>query len=147
MILVIRAILALVFLASCFLVITDVLDHNHNHHSVTVSFVRSTRLTAEGEKALESVVMEMKRNPRLAIRVIGHTAPDGDEMANLDLSRRRAHVVADALVAAGLDPETLLEVDGRGGKNPPEQENGESESTWKRRAARVELLISREPVE
>ncbi len=59
-------------------------------------------------------------DPRLAgrrIRIEGHTDSIGSDAANLDLSRRRARAVGEALVAAGVDG-ARLDLEGYGARRP-----------------------------
>lgn len=51
------------------------------------------------------------------VRVVGHTSTEGAEDYNLDLSRRRAQAVVDALVARGFDGERVS-ADGMGETQP-----------------------------
>ena len=52
------------------------------------------------------------------MRIVGHTDSDGDAAANLDLSRRRATAVKNALTTEfGIDA-ARMEADGRGESQP-----------------------------
>jgi len=55
-------------------------------------------LTAESDAAIAEAAKLLKDNPGLEIYVVGHTDSVGGYDTNLDLSRRRAQAVVDALV-------------------------------------------------
>lgn len=56
-------------------------------------------LTAESDAAITEAAKLLKDNPDLQIYVVGHTDSVGGYDTNLDLSRRRAQAVVDALVS------------------------------------------------
>jgi OmpA-OmpF porin, OOP family len=55
-------------------------------------------LTAQSDAAIAEMATLLKENPGLDIYVVGHTDSVGAYQANLDLSRRRAEAVVNALV-------------------------------------------------
>ncbi|MCB9683041.1 MAG: OmpA family protein [Alphaproteobacteria bacterium] len=83
--------------------------------------IRFTGTTAElqtGSYALlDEVARVIKDLPDVRVRVEGHTDATGDESADMALSRRRAEVVFDYLVAKGV-PSDRLTVEGYGGTRP-----------------------------
>ena len=56
---------------------------------------------------LDAVVMVLKRNPSLKIRIEGNTDNIGTEEYNMGLSDRRAKAVMEYLVKAGIDQSRL----------------------------------------
>lgn len=56
-------------------------------------------LTAESDAAIAEAARLLKDNPGLEIYVVGHTDSVGGYDSNLDLSRRRAQAVVDALIS------------------------------------------------
>jgi len=56
-------------------------------------------LTPESDVAIAEAAKLLKDNPGLEIYVVGHTDSVGGYDSNLDLSRRRAQAVVDALVS------------------------------------------------
>ena len=79
--------------------------------------------------------------PRVAIKVIGHTDSQGSEMTNLQLSISRAEAVAEYLRQRGIALERLS-ADGHG-EAEPLASNATEEGRMRNR--RVELILSRQP--
>ena len=83
-----------------------------------VYFVRgSDELTPDSGPVLAQVKAELTRRPAPEIAVIGHTDRVHTVQANDELSLKRALVVKNMLLAAGLD-EKQIEVSGRGEREP-----------------------------
>lgn len=66
--------------------------------NVYFEFAAAT-LTGESDAAIEEMARLLRDNPALEIYVVGHTDSVGSYEANLDLSRRRAEAVVQALVS------------------------------------------------
>lgn len=62
----------------------------------------SAFLEEPAQQALGQVATYIKANPRVPVLVVGYADPRGSAEANMILSRLRARVVADALIAAGV---------------------------------------------
>ena len=63
---------------------------------------------------LKKLQQVLKDNPTVKIKIVGHTDSDGDDKSNLDLSKRRAASVKNALVKDfGIDA-ARIETDGKG---------------------------------
>lgn len=60
----------------------------------------------------------LKANPSLHINIIGHTSSDGDDVMNLELSRKRAAAVKAMLVAEFGIEESAIETAGKGETQP-----------------------------
>lgn len=73
--------------------------------------------TAESEAQLPAVVTEVAAVPAVEVIVIGHTDRVGTVEANDALSLRRAQVVRDRLIAAGVTSDKIIAV-GRGEREP-----------------------------
>ena len=66
-----------------------------------------TSLSPASAPALEVTARLLKANPEIRILIVGHSDNQGTLEANIDLSRRRAEAVRDALVGLGVAPERL----------------------------------------
>jgi len=67
---------------------------------------------------LDQIALVMKAHPEVKkIRIEGHTDSDGSDEGNLDLSKRRAKAVLDAIVARGVEV-SRLESEGFGDTKP-----------------------------
>lgn len=85
----------------------------------------SARLTADGYRLLHQIAAQLLRQPDLRIEVAGHTDSTGSSKHNRALADRRAGVVRDFLVAAGV---ATSRIDQRAyGATRPETENGTDE--------------------
>jgi OOP family OmpA-OmpF porin len=78
----------------------------------------SATITGESAPVLQEIATVMKRNPGWKLRVDGHTDSIGGSVPNLDLSRRRAAAVKQALVARFSIASDRLTTDGFGASRP-----------------------------
>lgn len=90
--------------------------------------------------ALDEIAALTTRDvPGAALTVLGHTDSVGSDPYNMDLSKRRAVAVLQALVTRGLDPNSLTAI--AIGKRQPIADN--ATSLGRARNRRVEFLVSR----
>lgn len=68
----------------------------------------------ESYGTLKEIAAVLQENPTVKIRIVGHTDSDGDDKSNLDLSKRRAASVKDALVKNFSVDAARIETDGKG---------------------------------
>jgi outer membrane protein OmpA-like peptidoglycan-associated protein len=94
---------------------------------------------AEAGPLLDTIAGELRRTAQnIALTVLGHTDNIGSDAYNIDLSRRRAFNVMQALVVRGVDPQTVSIV--AVGRQQPATSNDTEEGRAKNR--RVEFLVS-----
>ena len=74
---------------------------------------RSAQLDAPAQGVIAQAAKRANNRPTSKVEVIGYTDSGGSPPANLALSRQRAQVVADGLVANGVAPIRLIRT-GRG---------------------------------
>jgi OmpA-OmpF porin, OOP family len=80
--------------------------------------VNSDKIKGESYGTLKEIAQVLKENPDLKIKINGFTDSDGDDKANLDLSKRRAAAVKQSLVKDfGIDA-SRIETDGKGEAEP-----------------------------
>ena len=86
-------------------------------HGIYFDFGQATLLPAS-QPALAAVAALVKDNPSWTLRIEGHTDDVGGAAYNLDLSKRRANAVRDALTSAYGLPPARLQASGLGAGKP-----------------------------
>jgi outer membrane protein OmpA-like peptidoglycan-associated protein len=76
-----------------------------------------TTLTAESRAQVPDILATVKSRPAPEVSIVGHTDTTGGAASNVELGLRRAALIRDQLVAAGLD-QRLVEVASHGETNP-----------------------------
>ncbi|MEI6050462.1 MAG: OmpA family protein, partial [Bacteroidota bacterium] len=101
--------------------------------------VNSDKLKPESYSTLKEISDILKENPGLKVQVVGHTDSDGDELSNLDLSKRRGASVKNELVNKfGVDA-ARLEADGKGESQPLTDNNSAVNKAKNRRVEFISL--------
>lgn len=78
----------------------------------------SDKVKAESYGTLKDIAAVLAENPTIRVKIIGHTDSEGDDASNLDLSKRRALTVKEALIKEfGIDA-SRMETDGKGESQP-----------------------------
>jgi hypothetical protein len=97
-------------------------------------------LDDSGKESIDKIAQLLTHNyPGHRVIVRGHTAPGGDEEANVHLSLARAQAVMQYLKAVHeIDPNRLLAA-GAGSSKPPRRKPGESPRAFRYRLSRVEF--------
>lgn len=80
--------------------------------------VNSDKIKPESYGVLKEIGTVLKENPTIKVKIIGHTDSDGDDAKNLDLSKRRAASVKNALSAEFGIEAARMETDGKGEAQP-----------------------------
>ncbi len=101
--------------------------------------VNSDKIKPESYGVLKEIGTVLKENPTVKVKIIGHTDSDGDDTQNLDLSKRRAASVKNALATEfGIEP-SRMETDGKGESQPSEPNTTPQGKTNNRRVEFVKL--------
>jgi outer membrane protein OmpA-like peptidoglycan-associated protein len=103
--------------------------------------VGSSALSPHGANKVREVAAVLKQYPDSDVYIRGYSSSEGDYQANFDLSRRRAQVVRNELIAAGV-PSNRLWSEGMGISNPVASNDTEAGRVLNRR---VELHIVPRP--
>ena len=101
--------------------------------------VNSDKLKPQSAGTLKEIAGILTENPELKIRIVGHTDADGNDAANLDLSKRRAAAVKNALVAAYSMEAGRIETDGKGEKEPVAPNDNGTNKALNRRVEFIKL--------
>jgi outer membrane protein OmpA-like peptidoglycan-associated protein len=80
--------------------------------------VNSDRLKGESYGSLKEIAGVLAENADLKVQIVGHTDSDGDDKSNLDLSRRRAAAVKNALAEQFKIDAGRMDTDGKGEGEP-----------------------------
>ena len=80
--------------------------------------VNSDRIKGESYGSVKEIAAVLTENKDLKIQIVGHTDSDGDDAANLDLSKRRAASVKAALANEFKIDASRMETDGKGESQP-----------------------------
>jgi outer membrane protein OmpA-like peptidoglycan-associated protein len=78
-------------------------------HTIYFDFNKSDIRPSEEHK-IDSVAQEIRDYEHEHVTVAGHTDSSGPDAYNMELSKRRVHVIAEALIERGIKKEVLNEV-------------------------------------
>lgn len=101
--------------------------------------VNSAEILPASYGVIKEIGALLKSNPTLHINIIGHTSSDGDDAANLELSKKRAAAVKAMLVKDfGLDPAAIA-TEGKGETAPVADNSTKEGKALNRRVEFIKL--------
>jgi len=101
--------------------------------------VNSAGIKPESYGVLKDIANVLKENADVKIKIIGHTDTDGDDAKNLDLSKRRAEAVKNALVQEFAIDESRMQTDGKGETQPVDKNDTAEGKANNRRVEFIKL--------
>jgi len=101
--------------------------------------INSADIKPESFGILKEIADVLSANPDVKIAIIGHTDSDGDEKHNLDLSKRRAASVRQALIDNFGISGDRMQTDGKGESQPAESNDTPAGKAANRRVEFVKL--------
>ncbi len=101
--------------------------------------INSDKIKPESYGVLKELGTVLKENAAVKVRIIGHTDSDGEDAKNLDLSKRRAASVKNALQTEFGIEATRMETDGKGETLPVAPNNNTEGKANNRRVEFVKL--------
>lgn len=99
--------------------------------------VNSDRVRADSYGSLKEIAGVLAETADVKVTIVGHTDSDGDEAANLDLSKRRAASVKNALVSQFKIDAGRMDTDGKGESEPVDRNDN---AAGKANNRRVEFI-------
>ncbi|MFM6924765.1 MAG: OmpA family protein, partial [Ferruginibacter sp.] len=101
--------------------------------------VNADKVKPESYGTIKGIADVLNENPGVRIKIIGHTDADGNDAANLDLSKRRAAAVKNELVKTfGIDA-LLVDTDGMGESRPVAPNDSPANKALNRRVEFIKL--------
>ena len=94
---------------------------------------------SESYTTLKEIAAVLKENPAVKIKIIGHTDSDGDDNANMDLSKRRAASVKSSLVKVFSIDASRIETDGKGEIEPVAPNDNSTNKALNRRVEFIKM--------
>jgi outer membrane protein OmpA-like peptidoglycan-associated protein len=101
--------------------------------------VNSDRIKPTSYGTLKQIAAVLSENADVKVKIIGHTDSDGKDDANLELSKKRAAAVKQALIAEFKIDEGRLQTDGAGETKPVAENNSPEGKAQNRRVEFVKL--------
>jgi outer membrane protein OmpA-like peptidoglycan-associated protein len=101
--------------------------------------VNAATIKPESNGVLKEIADAIKSNAGIKIKIIGHTDSDGSDADNLELSKKRAAAVKDALVKDWNIDAAILETDGKGEAQPVGDNKSKEGKAQNRRVEFVKL--------
>jgi len=99
----------------------------------------SDKVKPQSNSTLKEIAQVLKENAGVKIKIVGYTDSDGDNAANLDLSKRRAMAVKQELVTQfGIDS-TRIDTDGKGETLPVAPNDNSSNKAKNRRVEFIKM--------
>jgi outer membrane protein OmpA-like peptidoglycan-associated protein len=80
--------------------------------------VNSDKIKPESYGIIKEIANVLKENEAVKIKIVGHTDSDGDDSKNMELSKKRAESVKNALANDYQVSSERLEIDGKGESVP-----------------------------
>ncbi|HRO71444.1 MAG TPA: OmpA family protein, partial [Chitinophagaceae bacterium] len=100
---------------------------------------QSAVIKPESYAVVKDIASVLKENGSIRVRVLGHTSSDGDDNANMELSKKRAQAVKDLLVSDfGIDA-SRLESEGKGETQPIADNKSKEGKVLNRRVEFIKL--------
>lgn len=100
---------------------------------------QSAAIKPESYGVIKEIAGVLKENASIKVKIVGHTSSDGDDNANMELSKRRAAAVKDLLVKEFGVEEARLETEGKGETQPIADNKTKEGKTANRRVEFIKL--------
>jgi OmpA-OmpF porin, OOP family len=101
--------------------------------------INSANIKPSSYGVLKDIASVLKENSDIRVKIVGHTDSDGDDKANLELSKRRADAVKAALINEFSIDQSRLETEGKGEIQPISQYDDAESKAKNRRVEFVKL--------
>ena len=99
----------------------------------------SDKIKPDSYGTLKEIAGVLKDNPTVKVKIVGHTDSDGNQKANLDLSKKRSASIRNSLINEfGIDA-SRMETDGKGQTQPVSDKNTPEGKANNRRVEFIKL--------
>jgi OmpA-OmpF porin, OOP family len=99
----------------------------------------SDKVKPESYGTLKGIATVLNENPAVKVKIFGHTDSDGNDAANLDLSKRRANAVKVELSKNFAVDASRIETDGKGETAPVAANDNPTNKALNRRVEFIKL--------
>lgn len=100
---------------------------------------QSAVIKQESYGVIKEIANVLKENPTVKIKVVGHTSSDGDDAANMELSKKRAAAVKELLQKEYAIDAARLETEGKGETQPVSDNKTKEGKAQNRRVEFIKL--------
>jgi OmpA-OmpF porin, OOP family len=97
----------------------------------------SDKIKPESYGTLKDIAAVLTENPEVKVQIVGHTDSDGEDASNLELSKKRAAAVKEALTKEFQIDASRMQTDGKGESQPTDKNDT---SVGKANNRRVEFV-------
>jgi len=101
--------------------------------------IQSAVIKPESHGVIKEIASVLKEHSSLKIKVVGHTSSDGDDAANMELSKQRAAAVKEVLVKEYKVDASRIETEGRGETQPVADNKSKEGKIQNRRVEFIKL--------
>jgi OmpA-OmpF porin, OOP family len=101
--------------------------------------INSATIKPESYGVIKEIGTVLKENPSIKIKIIGHTSSDGDDKANMELSKKRAAAVKEVLIKEYNIDAAMMETDGKGETQPVSDNKTKEAKVQNRRVEFIKL--------
>lgn len=101
--------------------------------------INSDKIKPASAPVLKEIAGVLKENPTVRVRIIGHTDSDGGDADNMELSKKRAAAVKQALSTDYGIEASRMETDGKGESQPVADNKSEDGKSQNRRVEFIKL--------
>lgn len=101
--------------------------------------VNSANIKSTSYGTLKQIAQVLQENPTLKVKIVGHTDTDGDQVANLTLSQKRAEAVKAVFMKEFAIDDSRMQTEGKGASQPVSSNTSNEDKASNRRVEFIKL--------